>query len=268
MRLPILLITALLSAPMALAHEFWLSPQTYQVDPGAPVIADLRLGQNFSGAPMSFLPGRITRFELFQGETVTEITSRIGDRPAMSQPAPAQGLAIIVHETTDQRLTYTEWAKFTDFVTHKAFDGLPDTHTARGLPQTGFDETYRRYAKSLVAIGDGQGQDRAIGLETEIVALRNPYTDDLTGGLPVRVLYQGHPRNNAQLELFNRAPGGQIEIQRLRTDQNGEVSVPVAPGHEYLLDAVILLDTGQNDPALGPVWHSLWASLTFRVPLE
>ncbi|NHX27281.1 DUF4198 domain-containing protein, partial [Escherichia coli] len=196
------------------------------------------------------------------------ITSRIGNRPAMSQPAMGEGLTIIVHETTDQRLTYTDWSKFTDFVTHKAFDGLPEAHIARGLPQTGFDETYRRYAKSLVAIGHGRGQDRAIGLETEIIALRNPYTDDVTNGLPVQVLYRGQPRRNAQLEVFSRAPGALVQNQRLRTDENGAVTVPVSPGHEYLLDAVILLDTGQDDSALGPVWHSLWASLTFEIPLE
>ncbi|NHX27299.1 DUF4198 domain-containing protein, partial [Escherichia coli] len=52
---PLITAVALFGAPMAQAHEFWLSPQTYHVAPGAPVIADLRLGQNFSGAPLSFL---------------------------------------------------------------------------------------------------------------------------------------------------------------------------------------------------------------------
>ncbi|WP_372604900.1 DUF4198 domain-containing protein [Actibacterium sp.] len=270
MRKFILFLTAFLSlsAETALAHEFWLSPQSYQVEPGAPVLTDLRLGQDFSGAPLSYLPNRLSRFEMIQGEIVTKITGRMGDQPAMAAPAPGQGLAIIVHETTDNLLTYTDWSKFTAFVTHKAFPDALNRHAARGLPQIGFSETYRRYAKSLVAVGDGHGQDRDVGLETEIIALKNPYTDDLSQGLPVQVLYRGAPRVDTQLEVFQRSPSGDVVITKLQTDALGQVSVPVLPGHEYLLDAVMLLDTGNDDPKAGPVWQSLWAALTFMIPLD
>ena len=66
---------------------------------------------------------------------------------------------------------------------------------------------------------------------TEIVAEANPYTDDLTAGLPVRVLYQGTPRADAQGEIFDKSPGGDVEITLTRTDADGRALIPVTPGH-------------------------------------
>lgn len=266
---PLLFLAApLLSTVSAQAHEFWLSPEQYEVAPGAPLVADIRVGQNFKGVAYSYLPNNIVRFDLVQGDAVLPVKSRMGDRPAMTMPAPGEGLVVLVHETTDSTLTYKEFDIFKRFVEHKAFPGVLEQHAARGLPQNMFSESYRRFVKSLVAVGNGEGADRRMGLETEIVALANPYTDALPGGLPVQVFFQGAPRNDAQLEVFDKLNGETVAVTRLRTDDQGRVTVPVAPGHEYLLDAVVLLDTGNDDAAKGPVWRSLWASLTFRMPDE
>ncbi|WP_212522835.1 DUF4198 domain-containing protein [Actibacterium sp. MT2.3-13A] len=256
----------LLSAPSSQAHEFWISPQSYQVAPGTPIVADIRVGQNFEGPAYSYLPASIARFDIVTGPVATPVTGRMGDRPALSQPAPAEGLAVIVHETADSRLTYSEWQKFANFVTHKALSDTLAQHAARGLPQTGFSETYRRYAKALVAVGAGAGADRALGLEIEIVALANPYTDALPEGLPVQVLYRGAPRAGAQLEVFDKAPSGAVAVTRLTLDAQGRATVPLTPGHEYLLDSVAMRAIGSDDPAEGPVWHSLWAALSFARP--
>ena len=62
-------------------------------------------------------------------------------------------------------------------------------HAARGLPELAFREAYTRYAKSLVAVGAGKGSDARVGLKIEVVAGANPYTDDLSGAMPVQVFY-------------------------------------------------------------------------------
>jgi len=250
----------------AAAHEFWISPENYQVDPLEAIRADIRVGQNFEGSRYSFLPKNFERFDIVIDGQVIAVEGTLGDRPALNMAVPGEGLAVVVHETTDSRLTYSEWVKFTNFVAHKAFPGVLEAHAARGLPETGFVESYRRFAKSLIAVGNGAGRDKEVGLTTEIVALANPFTDDTSGGLPVKVLYRGAPRADAQLEVFDKDPTGEVEVTLYRTDDAGQATVPVAPGHSYLLDAVVLRDTGNNDPDAGPVWHSLWASLTFHVP--
>ncbi|MCG6902729.1 MAG: DUF4198 domain-containing protein [Rhodobacter sp.] len=260
-------VAAMLLAMPAQSHEFWISPETYSIGAQDQMLADIRVGQNFKGGAYSYLSSKFVRFDLVQNGKVIAVEGREGDRPALAAAAPGEGLVTIVHQTTDYLLTYSEAEKFVNFVEHKDFDGVLEQHRARGLPDTGFRERYSRYAKSLIAVGAGQGADQEVGMETEIVALANPYSDDLSGGLPVRVLYQGAVRADTQVELFERAPDGTVEVTKLRTDAAGEVYVPVKAGHEYLVDAVVmrpLEPVAENDP----VWESLWASLTFKVPGE
>lgn len=259
------LVLTLGAATSSPAHEFWIDPLDFQVDLGETIAAQLRVGQNFDGTNLVYHTNNFTRFELVVGDTVTPVTGRLGDRPAMAMPAPAEGLGIVLHETSTQWLTYTDWTKFTDFVAHKGFAGALDRHAERGLPQTGFTELYSRHVKSLVAIGAGAGQDREFGLLTEFVALANPYADDLSAGLPVRLLLRGQPRAQAQVELWQRAPDGAVTVTVLHTDDAGEVTLPVIPGNTYMADAVVLEELGPG-AARDAVWISYWAALTFAVP--
>ena len=268
MRLPILLtaVTMALSAGAAKAHEFWLSPDDYTVALADVMQVRMRVGQGMEGAALSYLPQAAARFEVVQGDTIRPVEGRMGDNPALAMPAEAEGLAIVVHETTDSQLTYSDFAVFQRFVAHKDFRTALADHAARGLPETGFGETYRRHAKSLIAVGSGAGSDRPMGLKIEIVALVNPYTDDLSQGMPLLVLLDGAPRADTQVELFQTAPDGTVTTTLHRTDAKGRVTVPMLPGMEYLADNVDLRALPNDDPAAGPVWHSDWASLTFHTP--
>lgn len=254
------------ACPMALAaHEFWIEPEAYEVQRGGTMVASLRVGENFSGAAQAFLPRNFDRFDMVCDGALSEVPGRAGDRPALSTEASKDGLCVVIHQTRDHTLTYREWQKFVNFVEHKDFEGVLDSHAARGLPETDFTELYSRYAKSLIAVGGGAGSDSAVGLLTEIVAEANPYTDAMDNGLPIRVLYDGEPRADAQVELFAKSPQGAVEVTLHRTDSEGRVTLPVQPGQAYLADAVVLRPLeplAEGDP----VWESLWASLTFAVP--
>jgi hypothetical protein len=99
------------------------------------------------------------------------------------------------------------------------------------------------------------------------VAHANPYRDDLSAGLPVTLYYQGTARPDAQIEVFERDPDGIARSFMLRTDANGNAVIPVKSGQTYLLDSVVLrpLDF-QDSTGSAPLWQSLWAALTFKVP--
>ncbi|WP_264213518.1 DUF4198 domain-containing protein [Leisingera thetidis] len=230
---------------------------------GDPVAARLRNGQQFKGAEQPYLDHRIARFEVLRNGSTAPYQGRMGDMPAFTAEMAQDGLAVLIHQTQPQTLTYDSWEDFQAFIDHKGFGDIRPRHLARGLPEAGFTEQYTRYAKSLVAIGEGSGSDRAAGLETEIVALANPYTDTLEQGFPVRVLYQGRPRPRAQVEVFSQAPDGTVTITTQLTDAQGEAAISVTPGHRYLLDAVVLRPASGG---AGYVWESHWAALTFAVP--
>lgn len=235
---------------------------------GERIVAALRVGQEYEGSSYSYLPVNFRRFDMAFGGEVTEVPGRMGDRPAVDMEPPGDdGLLTLIHVTKNYTLTYDERAKFESFVTHKDATWVLDAHDERGLPNDGFKEAYSRYAKSLIGVGDAQGEDIEAGLLTEIVALENPYTDDMSDGMDVRVLYEGEPRADAQVEVFAKAPEGEVGVSTVRTNGNGVATIPVQAGHRYMLDAVVLREPPEDlAEQTGTVWESLWANLTFAVP--
>ncbi|MEX0348554.1 MAG: DUF4198 domain-containing protein [Paracoccaceae bacterium] len=246
-----------------LAHEFWIEPSEFQVETGAALTAQLRVGEKLKGSPQAYFPNRIARFELRSGDAVLPYAGRLGDIPALNTRAEQDGLLVILHQTAPSTLDYKEWAKFQAFADHKDFRDIRARHLARGLPLDGFTEIYTRYARALVAVGSGQGTDGISGMETEFVALTNPYANPTPDAVSVQLYYQGKPQPDAQVEVFDRAPDGSVSISLARTDAEGRAVIPVTSGHHYLLDAVRLRPYDGSEEA---VWESLWASLTFAVP--
>ena len=261
------LVLALISAAPLSAHELWIEPLEYQVGGDGMLRADLVNGERFEGNRLSFLPNRFERFELLTGAGPVPVENRIGNRPALDQPAPAEGLTVVVYESTPSTVVYAEFEKFLSFARHKDFADIEARHRAAGHPTENFAESYSRFSKALIAVGDGAGADRRVGLETEIVALANPYTDDLGGTLRVQVFYGDEVRADAQVELFERAPDGTVAVTLHRTDAEGVAALPVRPGHEYMADAVVLrAPAPELVETRGVVWETLWAELNFAVP--
>ncbi len=259
-------VLALLSGPVA-AHEFWLEPLAYQVPADGRLEAAIVNGQQFEGINLAYIPQRIVNYVVFAGDVAKPVEMRIGDTPGLQQDPLAEGLNIVAYQSTVSTVDYEDWAKFARFLEHKDFTDAPARHIARGLPLANFKEAYSRFSKTLIGVGNSAGADRRTGLETEIVALTNPYTDDLSGGMQVQVFYRTDPRADTQVEIFEKAPDDTVIVSTTRTDDEGIATVPVRPGYSYMLDAVVLREpTAELTEATGGVWETLWANLTFGVP--
>lgn len=260
------LVLCLVAAPVA-AHEFWIEPTAYQVNAENNLEANIVNGQEFEGVQLSYLPQRFVNFALFSGDISVRVDGRPGNTPALQQAPVAEGLNIVAYQAKNSTVDYENWEKFQKFVDHKAFGDILALHEARGLPLEGFTEVYSRHAKSLIGVGDAAGADRRVGLETEIVALTNPYTDDLSDGFTVQVYYRNDLRADTQVEVFERAPDEMVSIALYQTDAEGIATFPVKAGHEYMVDAVVLREpSDQLAESTGAVWETLWANLTFAAP--
>lgn len=264
----IILLQALVKVSPALAHEYWIAPESFRLAPQASLRADLVNGQKFHGHALPYLPRQAPRLELWQDGKGRPVEARAGDRPAIHTSAP-DGLAVLVYQSAISTVTYREWQKFEGFVEHKDLGVTRAAHDAAGYPEADFREAYTRFSKSLVAIGSAAGEDLAVGMEAELVALANPYQHE--GGeafdLPVKLIYQGTPMPDHQIEIFERAPDDSVKISTTHTDAEGIASVTVSPGHVYMLDSVILRapapEIAQEYEA---IYETLWANLTFEVP--
>lgn len=251
----------------AFAHEVWLDAKEFQVEKNIKLAAELKNGQNFVGGGLIYNPRSFTRFDVLSADGLEPVPGTIGDRPALSLPDQPEGLQIISYESTVSTLSYNEWDKFQAFADHKNFANIKARHSARGLPETDFIEAYTRHVKMLACVGICDGQDAAVGLETELVALLNPYQLQTDAILPVQLLLDGTPQPGRQIEIFARKADNAVEITTVFTNQNGVAEIVLSPDTTYLLDAVTLRATSTERRAkTNAVWDTLWAALTFQTP--
>ena len=260
------LLFSVLAVPAA-AHEFWLEPTSYQIPVEGSLEADVVNGQDFGGTKLVYFPQRFTRFAVFAGDMTATVEGRAGDRPALHQPALAERLNVVAYQAVNATVDYATWEKFQSFVDHKDLGDVLTRHRERGLPEAGFEEVYSRYSKTLIGVGNSIGADSRTGLETEIVALTNPYTDDLSGGFKIQLFYRQDVRAETQIEVFEKTPAGDVSVAFYRTDSDGIATFPVATGNSYMVDAVVLREPAAVlQEETGAVWETLWANLTFAVP--
>ena len=184
--------------------------------------------------------------------------------PAISELVEKEGLAILSAVTTPSTVTYETWEKFSNFIKSKELDWVFYAHKKRNLPEENFAESYRRYAKSLIKVGHGKGNDRALGLLFEWVLITNPYTSK-EGAIKAQLLWQGKPHTNAHVSIFNRI-GDELIKSHLTTDSQGRVEIPRAKGGKFLINAVQMLEaTKEMTKDNGAVWDSRWASITYEL---
>lgn len=251
------------------AHEVWIQPHSPQVETGAPVTADLRIGDMFAGNHLLYIPQQTERVAILGAGGMTDYVPRVGSRPVIDLRADLldglTGHAMLIYQSADSYVHYMHQDKFFDFATKKGAGDIPDAHARRGLPPGGFIERYKRFAKSSITIGapDEVVNDRATGMEVEFVLTGRPLMADGTRRLQARLFYQDAPLPDAVVTLFTRLPDGDVTTTGLVTGSDGMVGVAALPGHDYLLDHVTLRPLDPATDKNKAVWESLWASLTF-----
>jgi len=264
--LPVLTLGFLTTAIGAKAHEFWIQPHKYRLQSQESLVADLRVGTEFLGEPLAYIPDTINAFNLTSAAGTRGISGRIGDLPAVDVIPDVNGLQILNLFSTSSMLTWEDFQKFDDFVNLHGMGWVLDRHAKRGLPATGFKEAYTRFVKSLVAVGDGAGQDRYTGMFFELVAGANPYTDDISAGLPLMVLFKGEPLPDKQVDLFYRNAAGDLSRLSVQSDANGLAIIPNIGDGEYMVNVVHMIQPFPADiERTGVVWHSLWGSITYAI---
>jgi len=263
---PILTLGFFATAFSAQAHEFWIQPLSYRLAAEEPLIADVRVGMDFGGNQLAYIPGTINALNITNADGTEKIVGRIGDIPSINTIPASGGLQIVTLFSTSSVLTWDDFQKFDDFVNLHGMGWVLARHTERGLPDVGFKEAYTRFVKSLVAVGDGAGQDRFTGMFFELVAGKNPYTDDMSEGMPITVMFKGQPLPDKQVDLFFRDPAGALTRLSVQSNSEGLAIVPNIGEGEYMINVVHMIEPFPEDQErTGVMWHSLWGSITFAI---
>lgn len=257
---PLLAMLCLLAARPALAHEFWIEPESFRPAPGAKVPVRLYVGQYFRGNSMPFLTENFERFYFSDARGTENFRAVLGDDPAATLATRAPGRVWIVLRSTYFDLRYDKPGEFETFLAREGIDHLVPREQRGKLPVL---ETYSRCAKSLLLAGKPDAAsppDRAFGMPLELIAETDPYAS-AAPEFRVRLLYRGAPLAGALVTAFNKAESD--KRLETRTDASGRARLTLDRRGVWLVNAVHLFPAEKKSNAQ---WESMWASLTFERP--
>lgn len=246
------------------AHEFWIEPDNYSVNPDTEIKADIRIGQDFKGNAFPYIPSRFVAFKSHDRLGEIDVAGVTGDLPALAMTPRTEGLTIITYVSVAERIRFQEWEKFAYYLDLEGLNSIPARHDARGLSRDDVRELYTRCAKTLVSVGDATAdQDHATGMRLELVAGQNPSALSAGAEIGFTLLWEGQPLADAQVALFEKGKEGAAATRTLaRTDMNGHASFTIPAGGTYLAAAVHMIEA---TPSRNADWESYWASLTFGI---
>jgi hypothetical protein len=264
---------------VAAAHEFWLTPSSYQAGPGATIDVQACVGTGFRGEVLPYSPARTVRFEL-EGDRKIDLTAiAVNGSPSYATFAlPDSGGAVLLYHSNFTAIELPAEL----FDRYLALEGLDDALRARrGVsPEPPGRERFRRCAKVWIAGRDGARVTRAYGLPLEIVPLRDPSLP--VADLAVRVLSEGRPCSQALVRAWRQpvgSDGSLLEVSMrdsvgpatvARSDEDGVAHLRIDQPGEWLVNVVRMKPVrastlnfgGTQEPPAD--WESSWASLTFR----
>ncbi len=243
---------------VANAHEFWIDPVNPKVSVGSLLKARTFIGDTFEGEEIANYPSMQVLFDVTLGDVTEPINGVPEQLPAVQTPSLGEGLHILRYQSRDFQLTYETYEDFLAFLDEADRKDLAEQHDLRGLPRDGIREVYFRYAKSLIAVGDGQGSDRFLGMPWELIALTNPYTSASNTAMQFELRFDNKPEANAAVHVFIRAADNEISDIRLRSDRRGIVTVPSNVKGTYMVNAIKVLPASPRmEHLLGASWQSL-----------
>ena len=250
-----------LSSSLLCAHESWIEPEQWTLNPNETLTAHIKVGQHFKGDSSPFIKDWFFRFERHAYNYHAAVQGYDGDLPAFQAPLKKQGLHLLLYHSTPDTVYYSKFEKFEKFLKREGLQSILKEHQDRGYPDTGFSETYIRCSKSLVHVqGKSDFKDFYTGMPLEIVASFNPYRLK-TKQAKLQLLWKGIGIEAIQVRVFHQ----QLKTSETEyiTNQKGEVTVDLKNPGNYLFNAVHMTDGAFNR---GELWTSYWASLTFQIP--
>jgi len=281
-RVALSLLVALWALPLA-AHDFWIVPSSFRPAVGSPLALRMRVGENLKGDPVPRDPALVERFALFgpgvPGAAVP-VPGVAGADPAGFVRIAEAGLYTVVYRSHRTRIDLPP-EKFDEALRREGLERILELRQSRGESLKPSTEVFSRCAKALLLVGAPDatspmpatsatsatlatsGFDRPVGLTLELIPEKNPYALKAGDELPVRLLYEGKPLAGALVVALGlHQTDGRIAA---RTGKDGRARLRLPEGGFWLIKSVHMVPAPHDT---GVDWESLWASLTFDLPVR
>jgi uncharacterized GH25 family protein len=228
------------------AHDFWLQPNSYRLEPDVPVPLTLQVGHG-SFRQRSALPvGRVTRFAAITPEGVAVDLrgnlhlARPSDDGELQLRKP--GTYVVVLETDNRAQSHLPAIRFNDYLRAEGLTAVLEQRERNHRTDADGSESYSRHTKALVQVGSQRAGPEApvtqpLGLALEIVPDVNPYAVPTPPSLPVRVVFEGLPLAGALVKLTNLQHDAE-PVESHLTDPSGRTSFAMPESGTWLVNVI------------------------------
>ncbi len=265
-RLWIPLCALLVLASSLAAHDLFLKPERFFVQPNAQVRVRV-LNGTFSKSEGAVARARLRALSVITPEGRAPLDTTAwepqGDTTVLSLQTGAPG-TYVAAASLHPRFIRLEAKDFNNYLEH---DGLPDMlaeRRRRGQLDQPARERYSKHVKAVLQAGSPRtaGYETVLGHPAELVPLDNPYSLRAGGVLRVRALVEGQPVPGQYVVAGGRtAAGGRIAQQGVRTDQEGVARIPIRTRGDWYVKFIYMVPVREDSVD----YESKWATLTFGV---
>lgn len=250
----------------AIAHEFWIEPDTHFPKSESVLSARLMMGHANDKEFYARNPRHLAEFALWNAEARVDLSGRPGEDPAGRVRLSEEGALWLSYRSNASKLEMTP-KKFESYLLEEGLESVVAERKALGESGRPGYEAYTRYAKALILTEGAPttGFDRVLGLDLELVPLSDPFAYET-----------GKPNEKLGFRLISKGKalaGAKVHAQSLdhltlqevaaRTDERGLVHFNFPKGGRWVISAVHM----ERAPrAAKHDWSSAWASLTLPLP--
>ena len=237
----------------------------FAVAPGGASRLSLNVGEFFTGDVVAFSIQYVAALRHIATGIDDDLlprvvkTATVGEFPIrLDQP----GTHLFAYDSHPNRITLGG-EKFHAYLHDEGMDEIVRQREQAGTGAQPARERYRRYVKTLVAVGGKADQTFGVhtGQRFEIVPINNPLAAAVGDTLKFSLLFEQKPLANALVKAWYRN-GDQIVMIRARTDDEGKFAFTLPYAGTWMLSVVHMIatsDSSEDD------WDSLWGNLTFSL---
>jgi uncharacterized GH25 family protein len=255
------------------AHDFWLQPSEYWINPDTLDLMTLQVGHGPFRQRSPIPARRITRF---QAIAPSGVAVDLRQRLRLGQGAEDgdfrlndPGTYVLVLQTDDGAQTHLPAIRFNDYLKVEGLTPALEQRARLHRMDADGSERYSRCAKSIVQVGQPRAGlpaqvNKPVGLPLEIVPEANPYGAKRSAALPVRVIYAGHALAGALVKLTNLANDASPFEVRL-TDREGRASFTMPNAGAWILNVIWTKALPRSEET---DFETVFSSLSFGFPSD
>jgi uncharacterized GH25 family protein len=251
---------------LALAHEFWVMPDSFNTTVGHAPTLQLRVGAGWPGEVHAPEPARTLRWDWVDAQG-TQSLRAIRPRPVQAR---APGWALAIYRSNHAQISLSP-QDFEAYLREEGLEQVIETRRLRGDSMAPGREIYSRCAKALVRVEHARGASRArpkrdlqprlaTQLDLEILPLTDPRSVPSGGPFQFELRWHGRPLRAALLRAY--AQHGEAAPMQSRSDNKGRVTLNLPKAGVWLINTVHMRPAPKRS---GADWESTWSSLTLQL---